>query len=512
MENKDKASLTEKLPYAIATKESELGVAIHFVHNLYVQVKLFFSFLVLTYLGLQRVLNPFYSIAVFLLFLLLYLLGSFIFAYYQYHKLLFKIDYEKLEFQLQKGVFHKTNITFQLDRIQQIHIKRNWLQRILGLSALEIDTAGSAHQEVKLRALKTQDAQNLMQTLMHLKSNSIVENHSIPLEEATIATKAKEQKWKVGMGNLLKLAISINPLKGLAIILIPLNFLFEYGSDKIFDLLEQSGYSTDNFRLLEVLAFVFALIIAGWVLNIFRITLKYFGFTFVKNEKELRLSHGLINQKMVSLRSSRIQLLTIQQNYLQRFWKITNIRISQFDQIEAIDTLIYFPALNNNQVSNVIEFINLDALKEPIFKLTPNKAFIRYHFFIRFILITMTMLAMLYFEVLSYWATITIGLLSIPIIIFWAKNLFKSYQLNCFEDTLMKHSGFWSKEKEYLNIHKIQKIAMKQYFWQKKNHYGKIIFYTAGGKLQFSFTDYDALMALQKRYLWLLEAQPQKWM
>lgn len=499
-------------PFSTETKESELGVIVHFANNVYTQIRLGVSISIFAFLGLSKTLNSFYTISVLLLLAFLYFLLAGLFAYYQYKNLIFKIDYDQKEFHIRKGVFHKIDIVFKIDRIQQINIKRNWLQRILGLSSLEIDTAGTNVKEVDLRALSVVHANKLMQTLMHLKSNLFVDTaYDNEISNTEAATEEQSKIWKVGLGNLFKYSLSSNPIKGLALVIIPLNYLYDYFSRSFSQKIEEAGNYADDLGVISIIIFVATLFFLGVVLNIIRIIVRYFGFSFSKKGEELKLSHGLINLRTMSLRPSRIQLVSIQQNMLQKLWSICNYQIKQFEHHKQKDSVILFPALNIAEQDQVDTFLNLKEHDEPLFTLKPHIRYVIYHVFLR-ILIAIILMGILWYYNDNLLFLLISFMLWIPVSIFWVRNLYKQYYIVLFKDTLIKHSGFWNKKKDILNIYKIQTITIKQYFWQKKRNIGKIVFYTAGGTLSFRFADYKTLINIQKRYLFQLEAFPKKWM
>src|SRR5690554_2805107 len=143
----------EALPFQKPQREASLGVLINFFHILIKQIRNGISIFILFFFLVRRLLDSvFYTISLGLLLTFILIVIISIFAYLQYKRLQFHIDYEQEEFHIEKGVMEKTTLVFKLDRIQQINITRNWLQRLLKLSALEIETAGSTEKEVSLKA------------------------------------------------------------------------------------------------------------------------------------------------------------------------------------------------------------------------------------------------------------------------------------------------------------------------------------------------------------------------
>ena len=94
-------------------------------------------------------------------------------AYLQYINFTFYIDDENDEFIINKGVFNKTKIAIQLNKIQQVNINQTLIQRIIGVHALDVDTAGSSNKEVKIRAISHALAVSLKAKLLENASSVI---------------------------------------------------------------------------------------------------------------------------------------------------------------------------------------------------------------------------------------------------------------------------------------------------------------------------------------------------
>jgi putative membrane protein len=98
------------------------------------------------------------------------ILFSFIFAYLWYLKFTFFLDKEKQEFVVNKGIFNRDQVIIQLDKIQQVNINQNILQKIIGVYGLKIDTAGAHGKEVSIKAIDETSAYNLKEHLLNRKA------------------------------------------------------------------------------------------------------------------------------------------------------------------------------------------------------------------------------------------------------------------------------------------------------------------------------------------------------
>ncbi|MFO7721459.1 MAG: PH domain-containing protein, partial [Gillisia sp.] len=150
-----------------------------------------------------------------------------IYSYWYYRKFLFHIDYSKEEFKLQKGVFSTEDIAIPFDKIQQVYLKRSILQRIINVYSLVIETAGSSDKEISIKAISKEKADVLSALLIKAKKNASIAETEKETEELQSLEK-KEVLWthKLHLPDLLKIGLSTNYLRGLALIFVFFSTIF----------------------------------------------------------------------------------------------------------------------------------------------------------------------------------------------------------------------------------------------------------------------------------------------
>ncbi|RZK14899.1 MAG: hypothetical protein EOO86_17780, partial [Pedobacter sp.] len=116
-----------------------------------------------------------------------------IISYLWYRKFTFYLNKEKQEFVVNKGILNYDQIIIQLDKIQQVNINQNVLQKIIGVYGLKIDTAGASGEEVVIYAIDEQSAYNLKEHLLNrhagLEDNSFLIEPNIPFADETTLLK-----------------------------------------------------------------------------------------------------------------------------------------------------------------------------------------------------------------------------------------------------------------------------------------------------------------------------------
>ena len=93
-----------------------------------------------------------------------------VFSFLQYRRFQFHIEGEELV--LDKGIFVREKQTIPFHRIQTVNLTQTIIQQILGITGLKIDTAGSAKEELQIRALKKKEAEALQSFLDKAKEEA----------------------------------------------------------------------------------------------------------------------------------------------------------------------------------------------------------------------------------------------------------------------------------------------------------------------------------------------------
>ena len=233
-----------------------------------------------------------------------------IIAYLKYLNFTFFLDDVNEEFVIKKGILTKSRIAIPLDKIQQVNINQSLIQKIIGVHALEVDTAGSSGKEVAIRAIKHDLALSLKERLMEEG-----EKKQAILDEAAYvnSTKHAEHSFiEISLVSLLKTGITSNYSRSFALLLAFVITTFQY----IEDYIRYSGYEEDPLRqyldpqvLLRFITFiVIGILVVTLLINLTRTIVRYFNFRITKQQSSLLLSYGLLNTKM---RWPNLEIITV---------------------------------------------------------------------------------------------------------------------------------------------------------------------------------------------------------
>lgn len=360
-------------------------------------------------------------------------------------------------FVINKGWLNKENKSVPLERIQSINISQNVVQRILGIAALEVETAGSKAKELEIPGLEKAFADQLKKFLNESKHKVAqtavseedhatledLENSTVEVESETRELVHQESESTVildlGIVDLLKVGITQNHLKsgGLALGVV-FGFWF-----KIKDIAEEYfGNYLDQYSLEStvkratitlLIAGVIVFILASIIVSLVTTINKFWNFKMVKQDDYLEVTMGLLNRREVKIPLNKIQLLEFHSNPLRKLLNFQMGKIYQAQSENDKTTSIEVPACRPAQIQQLQELIFNETVQEPDAQLYTNPwSHARLQFYILGPITAVAAAAVYYFE---------FKILIIPIMLFLLFSLFSAYRYGL-HSKLIKDSSF----------------------------------------------------------------------
>jgi len=197
-------------------RQSPIGILVIFVDSLQKFARAFLP-LVLIVMFKADTLS---KIVVFLGILGLLLLVGVV-AYLRYLNFTFYIDEVHDEFIVSDGIINKTKTTIQLNKIQQVNIHQNIIQRLIGIYALSVDTAGSDKKEGNIKAISHDLALALKAKLLDNETSKSQISTEISEEDEPKVSVSNEVHpfLKVSLSSLFKVGITSNYVRSIGLIL-----------------------------------------------------------------------------------------------------------------------------------------------------------------------------------------------------------------------------------------------------------------------------------------------------
>jgi putative membrane protein len=429
----------------------------------------------------------------------------------------FHLDEKNQEFVLQKGVFSSDVINIPFEKIQQVNFRRNILQRIIGVYSVVVETAGSQDKEVEIKALSEEKANLLAEKLMARAEEERAET-SAEVEEdpekipATTAKVLPQWEHKVQLWTLVKLGLTSNYLRGVGIIVafyFTLREQFMFNDELAAQLQEPQVYFSQGKYL-----FIIFLLLVGMLLTVGETVVKYFGLHLQKYKDTLQVEMGLRNNTKVNLKASRIQLLQVLTNPIQKKMDLFQVKISLASSENDLEkNQVKIAGLPPKVVQQVKDYFYQFEIREN-FRVKPSK-----YLLIRRIsrgLIPLVILSVfLFFYAQLVMLSWVVGIASAYVVLLCIYNFyyFRRLQLGISEEFLIKYSGVWVQKEEYLEVFRLQAVSVSQPLWYKKRGLVNLTFHSAGGDVDFPMVKKEEVQLILNYLIYKIEVVTEKaWM
>ncbi len=438
-------------------------------------------------------------------------------SYLRYLNFTFFLDKENDEFVITEGILNKTKTAIQLNKIQQVNINQSFIQKLIGVYELSVDTAGSSKKEGNIKAISHQLALALKSELLENEKKtvkadeiSIAEN---PEREITTASPF----IKIGFLSLLKVGITSNYGRSLALLLLFFSTIYENFKDFTDDDFlndEQLDSYVDEASLINALLFFLVfLFLVVLVINVVRVVFKYFNYKITRQKGSLLLSFGLLNTKNTIIKPEKVHVTTITQNFLQKKMDILEIRIKQATSggVEERKSMIEIPGCSQNERDEILKLL-FSQIPEKGVMLKPNFRKLVFALFLSVIIPVG-----IYFAFANWIDAIAYDFIYIvPFYVIFVGLVqffrFRNNRLFIHENFIIRQSGAWDISNEIIEPHKIQAVETSQLFWHKNLNIGSLTLHTAGGSISFQLGNFDTIRNYANLWLYELETSDSNWM
>lgn len=492
-------------------RQSKIGILVVFLYSLQQVVRAFLP-LVLIYFVKPSKINPLYLYSSIVIFLLI--LG--IVSYLRYRNFTFYIDETSNQFVVNEGVFNKTKTAIQLEKIQQVNINQSFIQKIIGVYALEVDTAGSTKKEGAIKAISHQLALALKSRLLD-NEKKVEHSEELQLHADTDVLEEPKPFIKIGFLTLLKVGITSNYLRSIGLLFLFYSTVQEnlraFSEKNYLDGSQLDDFFSTQSILRGILIVGIVLIVIVLIVNIVRTVVKFFDFTISKQKGSLLLSHGLFNTKSTIIKPEKVQITTITRNFFQRKMDILEIKIQQAtsSEVEAQKNSIEIPGCSESEKTEILKLI-FNTIPQKGVMLKPNWRRLVFSLFLAIAVPLSIYLGFGYYlEPLAFdYVFVVVGytIFVSTIVIFGYRN----NRLFVNENYIIVQSGAWDVDNRIIEIDKIQALTTSQLFWHKSPDIGSLTIHTAGGDVQFSLGNFTKVKHYVNLWLYNVETKNVNWM
>lgn len=366
-------------------------------------------------------------------------------------------------FDINSGVISRREREIPFERIQNVDIAQNVIQRAFGIAEVRLETAGGGgDSEARLRYVSRQEASRLQELISDRKRGEESERDPDATDDVLFELTDRE------LGILGVTSANVR-LLGLVV--------------GIFAIASPVAAEQISPRLGILLLLGPAVAVAGlvflWVASGVQAVLRYYGFTLFRHDEELRYTRGLLQQYEGTIPLSKIQTLMVKENILARSLGYGSL---------AIETAGYAPG-QGNSVESAVPIAKLDRVFElartiedigdPEFTRPPKRARTRYVARYTIVVAVFTLLA---FGVhrWSGWVPMWYATASLWILVPPAAHL-KWANLGYWHDEgyVITQHGFWTRRTTIVPYYRVQTVSSSQSIFQRRRNLATLVVDTA---------------------------------
>jgi len=487
-------------------RQSLMGVVVYILRNIRAIVAIFLSFLAV------GAANPgtwlFFSLGIIPLGIFML-----VFAYYQFKNFTFHVSGDKL--LIHKGVFVKDRLVVEAERIQSINITENFVQRLIGLVSLKVDTAGSKGNELEIPALERARAELLKKLLYEKKAEAAGDDTEESTEEKSeLAESKKRTLVSLSLGDLIIVGLTENHLRtGL----IALAFVFgtysqyaEYITQYFDDPLESYAQQAVNAGLVALVIFIILYAVISVILSLVRTILRFFNLKATLNTDAVEISTGLLKRNEFRVPLHKVQFLQLESNPLRRAVGFESAKIKPSNSVGEVanQQSIEIPALKSAQSESLLLGV-FENFRIPEKKLEANAwAYARLNAII-FATLTIPLTIAIY-SVLSYFALVILFLIPIGAVFgfFYGRSVRLSYD----ESFIVIRKGLLFTKRIVLPTFKIQSIRKGSNIILRRRNLSHVDLYSAAGSRAVRFLNTDDIDKFYDFVLYSVEKNTESWM
>ena len=297
--------------------------------------------------------------------LLLLIVPSAIYEIFQYMTYRYRLTGGEL--LVTSGLVFKRARHIAVERIHSVDLKQGPLHRLLGVAEVRIETAGGTEPEAVLRVLRKRDVDRLRESLRAVQQR---ESGAHAAEARAAGTNAldgqppaEREILSLDVAELTKLGLV--SMRGAAVAAVLVGLMWEFGLFDRLDIRDRIE-SVTNVTPAWQIAIIAALVMLTLPLLLIFVSIgwtivRLYGFRLVEIGGALRLTCGLLTRLTATVPRRRIQLVSIIQTPIHRYFDRVSVRIetasgsAEAEQKKIIGQRWFVPILPTDRVDEILK-------------------------------------------------------------------------------------------------------------------------------------------------------------
>lgn len=229
----------------------------------------------------------------------------------------FRYTIERDEIRIEQGIVHRQTRAIPFDRIVDVGIEQQVVARLFGLAEVTFDSGGGAGEEARLRYVSLHEAHALRECVRGRAASAVAEGPRAPgAAESAAPLFAMGPRRLITMGcysfSLVVFAIAIAAARRLDFLLPQAWFEPDYWWNTAWQGGSRLGGMGLWIEFLAGIAALLALAALGLLSGIIRAVTTWWDFRLERTAKGLRIRHGLLTRRDVTVPPGRVVAAAIQ--------------------------------------------------------------------------------------------------------------------------------------------------------------------------------------------------------
>ncbi|RXJ51144.1 PH domain-containing protein [Gelidibacter gilvus] len=489
------------IDFSHPARQSSKGILVIFALNTFKFIRRFFVLFLALGLSLSKKESlSFLTTTNLTLIILGVFLLIFIVAILKYLNFKFHLDQD--QFYLSSGIINKDMTIIPKSKIQNINIKQNFIQQMINVVSLTIETAGDDKAEIEINALSRATALDLKKQLFVKKQITDPDVIDEPFQSIVF--------FKASIKRLFLEGISQNHIKSFLIIVSFVFGLYNEFENYLQDLgISDRLQSSVNFETGSILSLILAnvfivglAILGSMLFSIISTFISNFNLEVVENEDTIEINKGLFNKLSLILVPVKIQNIIIKTNRLKQYFGLHTLSIKQAMINKKQQRNFKIVALEKHQVAHLVQKVFVNYNGEGTFE-KPDVYYIRL-LVLRSLIIGAFINIPAYFIFGNYFWLINIVIISWIVLFVHFTYKKSSYQIT--DEYLTINNGFIDRVRNISELHKIQSVELKQSIFQKRRNIASIYVATASDKVKIPYITEEKAKSILDLLLFKIES------
>lgn len=381
-----------------------------------------------------------------------------------------RFDYELTEdtLDIASGVVSRRQREIPIRRVQNVDISRNVVQRVLGLSRIDLETAGGSSTEASLRYVSTEEAQRLQSEIARLKRGETE-------GEETPESTAERELFAITPKELGLLGVIGIDLRLLGFVTVILPVVFPSVQRRFGDPFQDPLLALATTAPLVALAIV---AVTAAISGVIAVT-NYYDFHLSRRGDELLYERGLLQRFSGSIPLEKVQTLAVSENVIARRLGYASL---------AVETAGYAPGDAGSQSAipladraRVLSLAqSVEAFDDLAFERPPKRA--RERYVVRYAIVVALFVGIAY--AVDRWTGLTFtwyaiaGLLAVVPIAAHLKWRNLGYDVQ--DGYVVLQEGFWTRTITVVPYYRVQTVVDSQSIFQRRRRLATLVVDTAG--------------------------------